>query len=94
MAKVTSKLQVTIPKVLAERTGIKPGDDIRWSQSGEGLRISPSESAPVDTRRLRLELFDAATKRQQRRRRGRGKAAKRTGRGWMRAELYDRGRSR
>jgi bifunctional DNA-binding transcriptional regulator/antitoxin component of YhaV-PrlF toxin-antitoxin module len=28
MAKVTSKLQVTLPKVLAERYDIEPGDEI------------------------------------------------------------------
>ena len=33
MAKVTSKLQVTVPKALAERYGIRPGDDIRFEEA-------------------------------------------------------------
>ena len=36
-AKVTSKYQVTIPRALAERLGIAPGDDIEWSQAGESI---------------------------------------------------------
>ena len=50
MAKVTSKLQVTIPKALAERSGIRPGDDIDWSATGDTLRISPAESRPDASR--------------------------------------------
>ena len=30
MAKVTSKLQVTLPKALADQYGIEPGDEIGW----------------------------------------------------------------
>ena len=30
MSKVTSKLQVTVPKAAAERYGIRPGDAIDW----------------------------------------------------------------
>ena len=33
MAKVTSKLQVTIPKAIAEQYGIKPGDEIEFRPS-------------------------------------------------------------
>ncbi|MEK7258043.1 MAG: SUMF1/EgtB/PvdO family nonheme iron enzyme, partial [Bacteroidota bacterium] len=30
MAKVTSKLQVTVPKIIADQYGIRPGDEIEW----------------------------------------------------------------
>jgi AbrB family looped-hinge helix DNA binding protein len=30
MAKVTSKYQVTVPRTIAERYNIRPGDDIDW----------------------------------------------------------------
>ena len=33
MAKVTSKMQITIPKRLAEQVGIAPGDEIQFTQS-------------------------------------------------------------
>ena len=39
MSKVTSKLQVTIPKSVAERHRIRPGDEIRWASAGDGIRI-------------------------------------------------------
>ena len=34
MSKVTSKLQVTLPKTIADRYGIQPGDEIEWSAAG------------------------------------------------------------
>ena len=40
MAKVTSKLQVTVPKALAERHGIAPGDEIDWQSAGSNHRSS------------------------------------------------------
>ena len=42
MSKVTSKLQVTVPKVIAEQYGIRPGDDIDWVSAGDSIRVIPS----------------------------------------------------
>ncbi len=80
MSKVTSKLQVTVPKALAERYGIRPGDDIRFEGTGEIIRVVP---ANVDAR---LHLFDAATERQRKR-----EECRRTGSAGSREELYERG---
>ena len=64
MAKVTSKLQVTVPKVIADRYGIRPGDEIEWVAAGDTIRvIPPGRQAPVADLELRLKLFDAATER-------------------------------
>jgi AbrB family looped-hinge helix DNA binding protein len=94
MAKVTSKLQVTIPKSLAEECGIRPGDDIDWSVAGDGLRVSPVVTrARAISRDERLDLFDAATRRQMKRQRGR-KVSRGTSREWKREDLYTRGRTR
>lgn len=93
MAKVTSKYQVSIPRSLADQLRIKPGDEIQWSVSGEELRISPARTAPLPLEK-RLELFDAATKRQSARNRKRSMKTLSTSRGWTREDLYDRGRSR
>ncbi|MGH7844250.1 MAG: AbrB/MazE/SpoVT family DNA-binding domain-containing protein, partial [Candidatus Binatia bacterium] len=35
MSKVTSKLQVTIPKDIAEAYGIQPGSEIHWVPAGD-----------------------------------------------------------
>lgn len=96
MAKVTSKLQVTVPKAIAERYRIRPGDSIRFEEAGEVIRIvPPSNGTSGDRLPLgeRLTLFDAATERQMKRetpskgrRRGRD-------RGWTREGLYRRGLS-
>ena len=95
MAKVTSKLQVTLPKAVADRYGIHPGDDIEWVPSGEAIRvIPPSARAPKLDLETRLRLFDQATERQRRRQARRRKGKEPSDRGWTREELYDRGRPR
>jgi bifunctional DNA-binding transcriptional regulator/antitoxin component of YhaV-PrlF toxin-antitoxin module len=91
MAKVTSKLQVSVPKVLADQYGIAPGAELIWEPAGEALRVRLAEPRAAYTldARERLRLFDAATRRQAERqsRRKLGRAATR---GWTRDELYDR----
>lgn len=93
MAKVTSKLQVTLPKSLADRYSIRPGDEIQWEAADEVIRIVPARSfsARPDIA-MRLRVFDEATVRQ-RNRQERSEPAASQGRGWTREELYDRGSS-
>jgi len=94
MAKVTSKLQVTIPKALAADYGIEPGDDIEWSASGDAIRLSrKARSRELDVN-ARLQLFDKATLRQRAREKTGKLPRAKADRGWTREELYDRGRSR
>ncbi|MDN5938973.1 MAG: AbrB/MazE/SpoVT family DNA-binding domain-containing protein [Salinisphaera sp.] len=68
MAKVTSKLQVTVPKQLAQRYGIQPGDEIQWQPAGDAVRVVPVKAlaARADTA-LRRKWFDLATERQRER---------------------------
>jgi AbrB family looped-hinge helix DNA binding protein len=95
MARVTSKLQVTIPKAIAERYGIEPGKEIDWLPAGDAIRVVPpaGRRKQVDTRR-RLELFDRATDRQRAREAERGSLRAGDERGWTREDLYHRGVSR
>jgi len=94
MAKVTSKYQVTVPRTIADRYGIRPGDDIDWVPAGEVIRVVPrGKNAASQGRESPLHLFDQATERHRKRQPAR--AAKPTGaRGWRREDLYERGRSR
>jgi bifunctional DNA-binding transcriptional regulator/antitoxin component of YhaV-PrlF toxin-antitoxin module len=95
MARVTSKLQVTIPKAIADHYAIEPGQEIDWLEAGDAIRIVPqSARARKADRAWRLELFDAATARQRERQRGIAPAPAGSGRGWSRDELYGRGRAR
>ena len=92
---MTSKLQVTLPKAIADRFGIRPGDQIEWETAGDGIRIHlPSRANPLDSA-ARLKLFDQGTQRQREREASQG-APSRSGddRGWTREELYERGRPR
>ena len=93
---MTSKLQVTLPKALAQQYRIAPGDEILWVAAGDAIRVVPAGSRPrSDTPAARLRLFDRATERQRQR-----DTSKKTrvgeprDRGWKREELYQRGRSR
>ncbi len=97
MAKVTTKLQVTVPKAVADRFGIRPGDDIEFVVEGDTLRIlRAGERRPLSVAD-RLKLFDESTARQQQRNKTWRRAHDATepaGRGWTREELYVRGRAR
>jgi AbrB family looped-hinge helix DNA binding protein len=92
MSRVTSKLQVTVPKAIADRYGIAPGQDLDWLEAGDGIRVVPQsararEGADVASR---LAVFDQATERQRAREAQRGPVPVTAGRGWTRDELYDR----
>jgi len=93
MSKVTSKRQVTIPKAIADRYGIRAGDDLAFIAAGDGIRVEVAGATERPSSEARLELFDAATARQRARQRagGRRRRAGRS-RGWTREQLYTRGR--
>jgi len=94
MVRVTSKLQVTIPKAVADQFGIRPGDEVDWVPAGEAVRVVPAKNKRSGMQaHERLKLFDQATARQRDR-----EAAypldplePTAERGWTRQELYDRG---
>jgi len=90
MSKVTSKFQVSIPKALAEKIGIRVGDELAWEDAAGMLRARvgavPKAQFPV---RERLRLFDAATARQAGRQRAR-RLPRVKDRGWTREDLYAR----
>ena len=62
MAKVTSKLQLTVPKAIADQYGIKPGDELEWVPAGESIRVefvrSKAKAGHELTTEERLALFD------------------------------------
>jgi AbrB family looped-hinge helix DNA binding protein len=101
MPKVTSKLQLTVPKAIADQYGIRPGDELEWIPAGESIRVELARKAKGRhelTVEERLALFDEGTKRlddlqAEELRRNQGKKATRENRGWTREDLYndDRG---
>ncbi len=65
MAKVTSKLQLTVPKVIADQYGIRPGDELKWIPAGESIRVElvgKAKAGPQLGTEERLALFDENTK--------------------------------
>jgi len=107
MAKVTSKLQLTVPKAIADRYGIRPGDELEWIPAGDTIRVVPAVSLRGKhhprTVEERLKLFDQATMRQRAREVDSSRVETspeeapkphEIERGWRREDLYTRGRSR
>ena len=95
MSKVTSKLQVTIPKAIADRFGIAPGDEIDWIVTGESIRVVPG-GRPADSIDLerRIAVFNAATSRQRRRDAAWTGPVNPKDRGWTREDANRRDRAR
>lgn len=93
MAKVTSKFQVTVPKAIADRYSIRPGDEIEWIPAGDAIRVVPAQmQTPLKDPAARVRFFDQATERHRKRP---GSRKQPSGpRGWTREDLYGRGRSR
>lgn len=90
---MTSKLQVTLPKAIADQYRIKPGDEVLWVAAGDAIRFVPKRMAPQAARlQTRLRNFDRATERQHARQSA-SPATEGVERGWRREDLYDRGRS-
>ena len=102
MPKVTSKLQLTVPKKIADQYGIRPGDELEWIPAGESIRVELVRRKAKAGHQLsveeRLALFDAGTKRldklqAEELKKNQGKRVTRETRGWTREDLYndDRG---
>ena len=104
MAKVTSKLQLTVPKAIADQYGIKPGDELEWVPAGDSIRVElvrrKARAGGQLTAEERLALFDDNMKRADQfqakeleEARNRPSASASQKRGWTREELYndDRG---
>ena len=97
MAKVTSKLQVTIPKHIADQYGIAAGDEVEFVPAGDSIRLAPtrqrSRGSLSDEERLRLSDEDTALQRE-REKRTVIPAKAPAERDWRREDLYTRGKPR
>ena len=96
MAKVASKLQITITKSLAERFGICPGDDVEWVSAGDAIRIVHlGEHRTTLSKAERIELFDLAPARERQRETESPWNGSAFGeeRDWSREDLYSYGRA-
>lgn len=90
---MTSKLQITLPKRLAEEHGIAPGDEVRFESAAGAIRMIPaSAGAGALGLEERLRLFDEATRRAAKHADGFSHTnASGKDRGWTRESLYERG---
>jgi hypothetical protein len=49
MSKVTKKLQVSIPRSLADRYGIRAGDDLEWEPAGKTSAFDSQQRPSIDS---------------------------------------------
>lgn len=90
MSKITSKYQVSIPRRMAEKLGLRIGDELEWEEAAGTLRVRTAAKQPTGfTVPERLRLFDAASARQTKRDRTR-RLRPTVSRGWSRDDLYRR----
>jgi bifunctional DNA-binding transcriptional regulator/antitoxin component of YhaV-PrlF toxin-antitoxin module len=107
MYPAASKLQLTIPEVIADEYGIKLGDQLDWVTAGDSILVIPAKSpgSRVHLRSVeeRLKLFHEAMARRWRREArakkveipaGRPPKLHEIARLWRREVLYTRRRSR
>ena len=98
MPKITRKLQITVPKRLAEQAGLGPGSEVEFAVAGDAIRMAPvgkGAGALLSTAE-RLRLFREASARQAERdaafaASGSGTDGSPADRGWTRDDLYTRG---
>jgi AbrB family looped-hinge helix DNA binding protein len=94
MAKVTGKFQITLPKALVDRCGIRVGDELELRLVGRSIQIDRRTTRNASQpHRDRLAHFDRATTRQRTRQKTRSLVQARS-RGWTREELYAHRRTR
>lgn len=100
MPKVTSKLQLTVPKTIADQYGIRPGDELEWIPAGDSIRVElvrrKAKAGHELNAKERLARFDANTKWLDKLQAlalketpAKGSRVNRKNRGWTREELYD-----
>jgi AbrB family looped-hinge helix DNA binding protein len=97
MSKVTSKLQLTLPKRIADQFGIKPGDEVEFVPAGDVIHLVPPGRRLVAQLSLeeRRRLFDLSTKRQREYEQQLPLPVKpQKKRDWTRDDLYTRGKPR
>lgn len=94
---MTSKLQLTVPKVIADQYGIRAGDELEWIPAGESIRVElvtrKAKAGHELTTDEKLALFDAGTKRlnelqAKELKKNQGNRVTRETRGWTREDLY------
>jgi len=91
VSRVTSKLQVTLPKAIADLHHVRPGSEIQFESGIDCIRIVVGKSRLELPLEEKLRLLKEMRKRQQLRNNDFRRPAKAVRRGWVRDDLYQRG---
>jgi bifunctional DNA-binding transcriptional regulator/antitoxin component of YhaV-PrlF toxin-antitoxin module len=91
MSRVTSKLQVTLPKAIADLHNIRPGTEIQFESALDCIRILIGKARITLSLDEKMRLLEEARSRQQLRNKNFPRPGKPLRRGWNRDDLYRRG---
>ena len=91
VSRVTSKLQVTLPKAIADAHNIRPGSEIQFESGIDCIRIVVGKSRSELSLEEKLRLLKEARIRQQLRNKKFRRPNKPLKRDWRRDDLYERG---
>ncbi|MBW0001742.1 MAG: AbrB/MazE/SpoVT family DNA-binding domain-containing protein [Verrucomicrobia bacterium] len=94
MAKVTSKLQLTLPKAVADAHAVRPGTEVQFESAVDCIRLLIGKPRPRLSKDEKLRLFREARERQTARNRRFTCVEAPRDRGWRREDAYERGRTR
>ncbi len=94
VSRVTSKLQVTLPKAIADAHNIRSGSEIQFESGIDCVRIVVGKSGSELSLEEKLRLLKEARIRQQLRNKKFRHPTKPVRRGWRRDDLYERGTTR
>ena len=93
VSRVTSKLQVTLPKAIADAHNIRPGSEIQFESGIDCIRIVVGKSRNELSLEEKLRLLKEARMRQQLRNKKFRRPMKPLKRDWRRDDLYERGKT-
>ena len=94
MAKVTSKLQLTLPKAVADAHSVRPGSEIQFESAVDCIRLVIGKGRPGLPKDEKIRLLGESRERQKVRN-ARWQSVKTPhNRGWNREEIYEDGVTR
>ncbi|HEY0789785.1 MAG TPA: AbrB/MazE/SpoVT family DNA-binding domain-containing protein [Chthoniobacterales bacterium] len=91
MAKVTSKLQITVPKAVADAHALRTGSEVQFESAVDCIRLVVGKERPGLSREEKLRLLRESRERQNARNARWNSVQTPADRGWKREDLHERG---
>jgi bifunctional DNA-binding transcriptional regulator/antitoxin component of YhaV-PrlF toxin-antitoxin module len=94
MARVTGKLQITVPKAVADAHALRTGSEVQFESAVDCIRLVVGQPRPGLSKDEKLRLLRESGARQKARNARWSGFETLQDRGWKREDLYERGGTR